>query len=124
MSADGRALGLPAGRSRGRGRATAPERRRRDSYGPAARRSAEEFGARAYTTSHAGRQHIVLGAGADDPHTMYHELKHAQQQRNGPVEGTETAGGVKLSDPGDRHEREAEAAARRISRMTDLPRDE
>jgi hypothetical protein len=45
--------------------------------------------------------------------TIAHELTHVVQQRNGPVDGTPAAGGIRLSDPGDRFEREAAATADR-----------
>ena len=45
--------------------------------------------------------------------TLAHELTHVVQQRNGPVDGTPAAGGIKISDPGDRFEREAAANAER-----------
>lgn len=46
-----------------------------------------------------------------------HEVHHiVNQQAKGPVDGTETADGLKISDPGDRFEREAdEAAAQAVS---------
>ena len=37
-----------------------------------------------------------------DCRTLAHELTHVVQQRSGPVEGTETGGGVRVSDPSDR----------------------
>ncbi|MER5517686.1 DUF4157 domain-containing protein [Streptomyces sp. NPDC002763] len=84
--------------------------------GPAAERSAAEFGARAYTSG----RHIVVGAGGADEHTMLHELAHTWQQQRGPVEGTST-GGVHLSDPSDRHEQEAESIAHRIRSGGSVP---
>ncbi|MEU5847950.1 eCIS core domain-containing protein [Saccharopolyspora shandongensis] len=72
-----------------------------------AQRSAAEVGARAYTSGN----HIVIGAGGADRHTMAHELTHVLQQRQGPVAGTPTADGLAVSDPADRFEREAEATA-------------
>jgi len=77
--------------------------------GSAAQRSAEEIGARAYTSG----SHIVLGAGAGDRHTLAHELTHVIQQRRGPVTGTDHGDGLSVSDPADRFEREAEANAGR-----------
>ncbi|WP_414720476.1 DUF4157 domain-containing protein [Streptomyces sp.] len=74
-----------------------------------AQRSAEELGARAYTSGN----HVVIGAGGGDKHTLAHELTHVIQQRTGPVEGTDNGQGLSVSDPGDRFEREAEANARR-----------
>jgi len=48
---------------------------------------------------------------------LAHELTHVVQQRSGPVDGTPTSAGVKVSDPGDRFEREAAANAERIVSM-------
>ncbi|MEU6509018.1 DUF4157 domain-containing protein [Streptomyces sp. NPDC046942] len=76
----------------------------------AAQRSASEIGARAYTSGH----HIVIGANGGDKHTLAHELTHVVQQRSGPVSGTDTGQGLRLSDPSDRFEREAEATAHRV----------
>src|SRR4029453_17950445 len=39
---------------------------------------------------------------------------HVVQQRSGPVDGTPAAGGIRVSDPSDRFEREAEANASRV----------
>lgn len=46
--------------------------------------------------------------------TLAHELTHVVQQRNGEVDGTPAGGGIKVSDPGDRFEREATANADRV----------
>lgn len=73
----------------------------------AARRSAAEIGARAYTSDN----HVVIGTGGADKHTWAHELTHVVQQSSGPVAGTETGDGLKVSDPADRFEREAERVA-------------
>ncbi|MFF2011565.1 DUF4157 domain-containing protein [Streptomyces sp. NPDC058195] len=78
--------------------------------GSAARASAAEVGARAYTSGH----HVVLGEGGGDRHTLAHELTHVIQQRSGPVAGTDNGAGLRVSDPSDRFEREAEATARRV----------
>lgn len=78
--------------------------------GTAAQRSAADLGARAYTSGH----HIVAGAGGLDKHTLAHELTHVVQQRSGPVAGTDRGDGVRVSDPGDRFERAAEATAHRV----------
>ena len=43
-----------------------------------------------------------------------HELTHVVQQRSGPVDGTDAGGGVRVSDPSDRFEREAVANADRL----------
>jgi hypothetical protein len=45
--------------------------------------------------------------------TLAHELTHVVQQKSGPVDGAPAAGGIRLSDPGDRFEREASATAER-----------
>lgn len=80
--------------------------------GSKAKSSTEEVGARAYTVGH----NVVL-AGSYDPASpatqrlMAHELTHVVQQRLGPVDGTPGPGGIRLSHPGDRFEREAERVA-------------
>lgn len=76
----------------------------------AAKASAAEVGASAYTSGH----HVVLGDGGGDKHTLAHELTHVIQQRRGPVAGTDNGAGLRVSDPSDRFEREAEANARRV----------
>ncbi|MFI9762955.1 DUF4157 domain-containing protein [Streptomyces sp. NPDC051963] len=75
----------------------------------AARASAKELGARAYTSG----SHIVVGDGGGDKHTLAHELTHVIQQRQGPVAGTDHGDGLAVSDPADRFERAAEANASR-----------
>ncbi|MFE7099809.1 eCIS core domain-containing protein [Streptomyces erythrochromogenes] len=76
----------------------------------AAKASAAEVGARAYTSGN----HVVIGSGGGDKHTLAHELTHVIQQRQGPVAGTDNGSGLKVSDPSDRFEREAEANAGRV----------
>ncbi|MCC5034513.1 DUF4157 domain-containing protein [Streptomyces sp. WAC 00631] len=76
----------------------------------AAKASAAEVGARAYTSG----SHVVIGDGGTDKHTLAHELTHVIQQRQGPVAGTDNGAGVRVSDPADRFEREAEANATRV----------
>ncbi|MEU8825094.1 DUF4157 domain-containing protein [Streptomyces sp. NPDC048636] len=78
--------------------------------GAAAVQSARAVGARAYTSG----SHVVLGAGGGDKHTLAHELTHVIQQRQGPVAGTDHGDGLRVSDPRDRFEREAESTARRV----------
>ncbi|MFI8088182.1 DUF4157 domain-containing protein [Streptomyces sp. NPDC086080] len=78
--------------------------------GPAAARSARAIGARAYTSG----SHVVLGDGGGDKHTLAHELTHVIQQRQGPVSGTDHGNGLRISDPADHFEREAEANAHRV----------
>lgn len=96
----------------------------------AARASAAEIGAHAYTSG----SHVVIGAAGADKHTLAHELTHVVQQRRGPVSSTDHGDGLRLSDPSDRFEREAEATATRVMagsppadtgrppRTTDIPR--
>ncbi|MFC3237193.1 eCIS core domain-containing protein [Streptomyces nitrosporeus] len=76
----------------------------------AAQASAAEVGARAYTAGN----HIVIGKGGADRRTMAHELTHVIQQSRGPVAGTDNGSGLRISDPSDRFEREAEANAARV----------
>ncbi|WP_330348860.1 eCIS core domain-containing protein [Streptomyces sp. NBC_00582] len=76
----------------------------------AARRSAADLGARAYTSGH----HVVIGDGGGDKHTLAHELTHVIQQRRGPVAGTDDGTGLRVSDPSDRFERAAEENATRV----------
>lgn len=79
----------------------------------AADASARSVNAHAYTVG----SHIVFQRSAFDPGshagrtTLAHELTHVVQQRSGPVDGTPAAGGISVSDPSDRFEREASAAA-------------
>lgn len=79
----------------------------------AAHESARSVNAQAYTVG----SNIVFQQGNYNPgtdagkHMLAHELTHVVQQRNGPVEGTDTGGGVKVSDPSDRFEKEASANA-------------
>lgn len=78
--------------------------------------SAVAVNAHAYTVG----SNIVFQRDRYDPSsppgqvTLAHELTHVQQQRNGPVDGTEAAGGIRISDPCDRFEREATANAERV----------
>jgi hypothetical protein len=84
--------------------------------GTEAHASATEVGARAYTVGN----HIVFQRDAYDTAsdagrtTLAHELAHVVQQRQGPVDGTETPGGIRVSDPSDRFEQEAAATAERV----------
>ena len=79
----------------------------------AAHDSAAAVQARAYTVG----SDIVFQRDAYDPDslsgrtTLAHELTHVVQQRVGPVDGTDAGGGIRVSDPGDRFEREAAATA-------------
>ncbi|GIG59449.1 hypothetical protein Lfu02_38210 [Longispora fulva] len=82
----------------------------------AAHDSAKAVNAQAYTVG----SNIVFQRGMYDPgssqgrHMLAHELTHVVQQRNGPVDGTDVGGGVRVSDPGDRFEREAVSNADRL----------
>ncbi|MFI6055856.1 DUF4157 domain-containing protein [Streptomyces violascens] len=87
----------------------------------AAKASAAEVGARAYTSG----SHVVIGDGGGDKHTLAHELTHVIQQRQDSVAGTDNGSGLKVSDPSDRFEREAEAnATRAMSGSIPLQRQE
>ncbi|MFF9343899.1 MULTISPECIES: DUF4157 domain-containing protein [unclassified Streptomyces] len=82
----------------------------------AADASAKGIGAHAYTVGN----NVVFQREAYDPAsprgrtTLAHELTHVIQQRSGPVEGSEAPGGIRVSDPSDRFEREAVANAERV----------
>jgi hypothetical protein len=76
----------------------------------AAQRSAAGLGAHAYTSG----EHIIMGPGVPARHTLAHELAHVIQQRTGPVAGTDLGFGLRVSDPSDRFERQAEAVAQRL----------
>ena len=76
----------------------------------AARASAAEVGARAYTSG----SHVVIGDDGADEHHLAHELTHILQQRQGPVAGTNHGNGLKVSDPSDVYEEAAEANAARV----------
>ncbi|MBN1174358.1 MAG: DUF4157 domain-containing protein [Micromonosporaceae bacterium] len=81
----------------------------------AAHDSAVSVNAQAYTVG----SDVVFQRDTYNPSTpegkrmLAHELTHVVQQRSGPVDGTESGGGVKISDPSDRFEREASASAER-----------
>ncbi|MFD9960290.1 DUF4157 domain-containing protein [Amycolatopsis sp. NPDC058986] len=81
-----------------------------------AHEAAESVQAHAFTTG----SHIVFQRGRFDTDShagkkmLAHELTHVVQQRSGPVSGTDTGDGVKVSDPSDRFERAAEANAERV----------
>lgn len=88
--------------------------------GDAADASAASLHAQAYTVG----SHIVFAGGGYDPgtaagqHLLAHELTHVVQQRSGPVDGTDTGGGVRVSDPNDRFERQAAATADAVMQRT------
>ena len=82
----------------------------------AADHSARSVSAHAYTVG----SNIVFQRGAYDPGStagrtlLAHELTHVVQQRSGPVDGTATGSGVRVSDPSDRFEQAAAANAERV----------
>ncbi len=81
-----------------------------------AHESAQAVNAHAYTVG----SNVVFQRDKYDPSSaegktmLAHELTHVVQQRGGPVDGTAAGGGIKLSDPGDRFEREAAVNADRV----------
>jgi Domain of unknown function (DUF4157) len=81
----------------------------------AADASAKAVNAHAYTVgSHIAFQRSAYDPGSQEGRTtLAHELTHVVQQRNGPVDGTPAAGGVSISNPSDRFEREAATTAER-----------
>jgi hypothetical protein len=80
-------------------------------------RSAAAVSATAYTVG----SDVVFGEGYFNlaspagRHQLAHELVHVRQQRHGRVAGTDSGGGVAVSDPADSFEREAEAIAARVA---------
>lgn len=82
-----------------------------------AHESAKAVNAHAYTVG----TNVVFQRDRYDPSStdgktmLAHELTHVMQQRNGAVDGTPAAGGIKVSDPSDRFEREASANADRVT---------
>ena len=82
----------------------------------AAHDSAKAVNAHAYTVgSNVVFQRDKYDPSSSDGKTMLaHELTHVVQQRSGPVEGSSAPGGIKVSDPSDRFEREASANAERV----------
>lgn len=89
----------------------------------AAHQSATAVNARAYTVG----SDVVFQRDAYDPTSdsgrvmLAHELTHVVQQRSGPVEGTPAGGGISVSDPSDRFEREAVANAECVAGPTAAP---
>jgi uncharacterized protein DUF4157 len=76
--------------------------------------SARSVNADAYTAG----EDIVFQSHAYRPQTaagrriLAHELAHVIQQRSGPVSGVPAPGGIRLSEPSDPFEREAERVSR------------
>ncbi|MGW7255834.1 DUF4765 family protein [Streptomyces sp. NPDC054834] len=73
-----------------------------------AQRSAADIGAKAYTSG----SHVVWD-GTDKP-TLAHELTHVIQQSQGAVPGTDNGSGLRVSDPSDWAEKQAEETARQV----------
>jgi uncharacterized protein DUF4157 len=79
----------------------------------AAHDSARGVNAHAYTVG----SNVVFQRDKYDPGSeagkvmLAHELTHVVQQRSGPVDGAPAPGGINVSDPSDRFEREAAATA-------------
>jgi hypothetical protein len=75
--------------------------------------SAKAVNAHAYTVgSNVVFQRDKYDTSSTEGRTMLaHELTHVVQQRSGPVDGTPSGGGIQVSDPSDRFEREATANA-------------
>jgi len=78
--------------------------------------SAESVGANAYTVGNeiAFRSGHFDSSSPTGQRTLAHELSHVVQQRSGPVDGTESGGGIRLSDPSDRFERAADSTADQV----------
>lgn len=78
-----------------------------------ASKSAESVGANAYTVG----SDVVFRSGQFNPstptgqRTLAHELAHVVQQSQGPVDGSDAGGGIRLSSPSDRFEQAAEETA-------------
>jgi hypothetical protein len=89
----------------------------------AADASARSVNANAYTVgSHIVFQRSAFDSGSHEGRTMLaHELTHVVQQRNGPVDGTPTDGGISVSHPSDRFEREAATTAERAMAGPTIP---
>jgi Domain of unknown function (DUF4157) len=73
----------------------------------ASQRSAAEIGARAYTSGN----HVVIGEGGANDHTLAHELTHVVQQRQGPVAGTDQGNGERPVRTRSRGSRERHSGA-------------
>ena len=89
-----------------------------------AHESAQSVNAHAYTVG----SNVVFQRDKYDPSSaegktmLAHELTHVVQQRSGPVDGTAAGGGIKVSDPSDRFEREASANAEKVMSGPRRPR--
>lgn len=85
--------------------------------------SAKSVNAQAYTVgSDVVFQQDKYDPGSHDGQVMLaHELTHVVQQRQGPVDGTETGDGVKVSNPSDRFEQDASSTAERAMSAPPAP---
>ncbi len=89
-----------------------------------ASKSAESVGASAYTVG----SDVVFRTGQFNPstptgqRTLAHELAHVVQQSQGPVDGSDAGGGIRLSSPSDRFEQAAEETAQGV--MASVQRQE
>ena len=83
-----------------------------------ASQSAEAVNAHAYTVGNdvVFRSDRWNPASTDGRTTLAHELTHVVQQRSGPVEGTSTGDGVRVSDPNDAFETAASNSAQAAMR--------
>ena len=81
-----------------------------------ASKSAESVGANAYTVG----SDVVFRSGHYDPgtqtgqRTIAHELSHVVQQSQGPVDGSDAPGGIRVSNPSDRFEQAADHQAEHV----------
>lgn len=73
---------------------------------------ADAFTSGSHIVFQRGRYDTTSAAGR---HMLAHELTHVVQQRSGPVAGTDTGDGLRVSDPSDAFERAAEATAARVT---------
>ena len=92
--------------------------------GPAATASTRSLDADAYTVG----EDVVFREDRYAPGTtagrrmLAHELAHVVQQRAGPVAGSPNGEGLRVSDPGDAFEQQADQVAERV--VSDLPATE
>ncbi len=88
-----------------------------------AHESAQAVNAHAYTVG----SDVVFQRGQFDPSgaagrsTLAQELTHVVQERSGDVDGAPASGGIRVSDPSDRFEREATANAERAMSASPEP---
>lgn len=91
---------------------------------------ASESAASVQATAYTVGRDVVFGSDQWAPETdrgrrmLAHELTHVVQQASGPVDGMPAAGGIRVSDPSDRFEREAEASADQVMARPGVQRQE